>query len=78
LPQLSAISSIFLLLLGTSTHDWGTMGLIESQVSQTLTFLINANNFVTVLTTPLFSSGEAPKKRPDDRLWQNVALGQGF
>jgi hypothetical protein len=54
------------------------MGLIESQASQTLMFHINTNNFVTVLTTPLFSSGEAPKKRPDDWLWQNVTLGQGF
>jgi hypothetical protein len=78
LPQLSAISSIFLLLIGTSTHDWGAVGLIESQASQTLMFHINTNNFVTVLTTPLFSSREALKKRPDDWLWQNVAPGQGF
>jgi hypothetical protein len=78
LLQLSAISSIFSLPIGSSTHDWGTVGLIESQTSQTLMFHINTNNFVTVFTTPLFSSGEAPKKRPDDWLWQNVAPGQGF
>ena len=68
----------FWLLLGAFSHDWGTVGLNDSQASQALMFHINANDFVTVLTTPLFSSGEAPKKRSDDRMWQNVALGQGF
>jgi hypothetical protein len=58
---------------GAFSHDWGTVGLNDSQASQTLMFHINANDFVTVLTTPLFSSGEVPKKRPDDRMWQNVA-----
>jgi hypothetical protein len=56
--------SFFWLLLGASTHDWGTVGLNDSQASQTLMFHINATDFGYCLNYPsiLFrgSAEEAP------------------